>query len=147
MSRERRKRSIFEIMREYMEGLDDWADELLESTEHPSWDLRSCCLEPLWDVFVTADEVVVTADLPYAQPETVEVEVVGENMIEISAKMKRSVRFDDFGITHRKGEFSSFRSRARLPVPVDAERMKVYFKRGILEVHVPRKKGYRIKIE
>ena len=149
MYRERRKRSILEIMSDYMENLDALADELLESavTERPSWDIRSCCLEPLCNIFVTADEVVVTADLPYAQPETVEVEAVGENLIEISAKMRRKVRFDDFGITHREGEFSSFRSRARIPVPVETKRMKVSFKRGILEVHLPRKKGYRIKIE
>ena len=147
MSRERRKRSVFEIMREYMERFDDWADELLESTEHPSWDLQSCCLEPLWDIFVTADEVVVTADLPYTQPETVEVKAVEENIIEISAKMRHRMRFDDFGVTHRKGEFSSFHSRVRIPVHVETERMKIHFKRGILEVHLPRRKGYRIKIE
>ena len=149
MYRERKKRSIFEIMSEYMENLDTWADELLDSivSDRPSWDVQSRCLEPLCNIFVTADEVVVTADLPYAQPETVEVEALGENLIEISAKMKRKVRFDDFGISHRKGEFSSFRSRTRIPVPVETERMKIHFKRGILEVHLPRKKGYRIKIE
>jgi HSP20 family molecular chaperone IbpA len=148
MYKERRKRSIFEIMSEYMENLDALADKILETiTERPSWDVQSCCLEPLHNIFVTADEVVVTADLPYAEPETVEVEAVGENLIEMSAKMKRRVRFDDFGISHRKGEFSSFRSRARIPVPVETDRMKISFKRGILEVHLPRKKGYRIKVE
>ncbi len=149
MYREKRKRSILEIMSEYMENLDALADELLESavTERPSWDTQSRCLEPLCNIFVTADEVVVTADLPYARPETVEVEVVGENLVEISANMKHKVRFDDFGISHRRGEFSSFRSRARIPVPVETERMKISFKRGILEVRLPRKKGYRIKIE
>jgi len=97
MYRERKKRSIFEIMSEYMENLDAWADELLESavTERPSWDTQSRCLEPLCNIFVTADEVVVTADLPYTQPDTVEVEAVGENLIEISAKMKHKVRFGD----------------------------------------------------
>jgi len=149
MYRERRKRSIFEIMSEYMENLEALADEMLESAapERPSWDTQSCCLEPLCNIFVTTEEVVVTADLPYAQPETVEVEAVGENLIEISAKMRRKVRFGDFGISHRKGEFSSFRSRAPIPVPVETKRMKISFKRGILEVHLPRKKGYRIKIE
>jgi len=146
MYEERRKRSVLEIMREYMERLDAWADELLESPERPSWDVQSCCLEPLCDISVTPDEVVITADLPYAQPETVEVEAVGDTLIEISAKMKRKVGFGDFGITHRKGEFSSFRSRARIPVPVETDRMKIHFKRGILEVHLPRKKGHRIKI-
>jgi len=84
---------------------------------------------------------VVTADLPYVEPETVKVEAVSEDLIEIVAKMRQKLRFDDFGITHRKGEFSSFRCQARIPVPVDTERMKIYFKRGILEVHLPRKRG------
>ncbi len=148
MYRERRKRSIFEIMNEYMEDFDALADKILGTiTERPSWDIQSCCLKPLQNIFITADEVVVTADLPYAEPETVEVEAVGESLIEISANMKRRVRFDDFGITHRKGEFSSFRSRARIPVPVETDRMKIRFKRGILEVHLPRKKGYKIKVK
>ena len=149
MYREKRKRSIFEIMSQYMENLEALADEMLESAspEQPSWDTQSCCLEPLCNIFVTIDEVVVTADLPYAQPETVEVKAMDENVIEISAEMRRNVRFDDFGISHRKGEFSAFRSRVPIPVPVETERMKVSFKRGILEIHLPRKKGHRIKIE
>ncbi len=72
---------------------------------------------------------------------------MGENLIEISAKMKHKVKFGDFGISHREGEFSSFRSRAHIPVPIETKRMKIHFKRGILEVHLPRKKGYRIRIE
>lgn len=141
--RRRGRRSVFELMGEYMEDLEDMAEELVESAvvERPSWDVRSACLEPLCNVFVAVDEVVVTADLPYAEPETVKVEAVSEDLIEIGARMKQKLRFDDFGITHRKGEFSSFRCQARIPVPVDMERMKIYFKRGILEVHLPRKRG------
>jgi len=141
--RRRRRRSVFELMGEYMEDLEEMAEELVESAvaERPSWDVRSACLEPLCNIFVAADEVVVTADLPYVEPETVKVEAVSEDLIEIVAKMRQKLRFDDFGITHRKGEFSSFRCQARIPVPVDTERMKIYFKRGILEVHLPRKRG------
>jgi len=141
--RRRRRRSVFELMGEYMEDLEEMAEELVESAvaERPSWDVRSACLEPLCNIFVAADEVVVTADLPYVEAETVRVEAVSEDLIEIVAKMRQKLRFDDFGITHRRGEFSSFRCQARIPVPVDMERMKVYFKRGILEVHLPRKRG------
>jgi len=142
MSR-RRKRSIFDLMSEYMEDFRTWAEELIESVvaERPSWDTRSCCLEPLCNVLVAIDEVVVTADLPNTNPKSIRVEAVGEDFIEIRAKMKRKLRFDDFGITHRRGEFSSFRCQVRIPVPVDPEQMKIAFKRGVLEVHLPRKRG------
>jgi len=149
MSIGRRKRSIFEIIREHVEDLEAFADKLMESAlmERPSWDLQSCCLEPLCSVFVSADEVVVTADLPNIDPENIKVEAAEEDLIEITAKMKRKLRFEDFGITHRQGEFSAFRCQTRIPVPVDTKKMKTQFKHGILEVHLPRKKGYRIKVE
>jgi len=148
MSRKRR-RSIFELMREYMEDLEAAAEEMAELAvaERPSWDVRSSCLEPLCNVFVTTDDVVVTADLPYTEPKTVKVEAISEDRLEIGAKMRQKMRFDDFGITHRKGEFSSFRCQVRVPVPVNMKRMKVYFKRGILEIHLPRRRGYEIKVE
>ncbi len=148
MSR-RRKRPIFELMSEYMEDFEMMAEELIESAvvERPTWDVRSKCLEPLRNVFVTADEVIVTADLPYAEPETVKVEAISRDLIEIAAKMKREIRFHDFGITHRKGEFSSFRCQTRIPVPVDTKRMEIRFKRGVLEVHLPRKRGYPIRVK
>ncbi|RLI47077.1 hypothetical protein DRO69_01630 [Candidatus Bathyarchaeota archaeon] len=148
MSR-RRRRSIFEVMDEYMEGFRAWAEEMIESViaERPSWDIGTRCLEPLCNVFITVDEAIVTADLPNTDPKSIKVEALSEDSIEIRAKMKHKLRFDDFGITHRRGEFSSFRCQVRIPVPVDMEQMKIDFKRGVLEVRLPRKKGYEIKIE
>jgi HSP20 family molecular chaperone IbpA len=115
--------------------------------EGPSWDVSTCCLEPLCNVQVAAHEVVVTADLPYANPETIEVEQVGKRTLEIKAKMKRKINFKDFGITHRQGEFEFFRCQTRIPVPVDMKRMKKELKRDFLEVHLPRKKSHRTKVE
>ena len=145
----RRRRDLFELMRDYFEDWETFADELLKSvmTERPSWDIESCCLEPLCNVFVSADEVVVTADLPNIDPKTINVEAVNANMVEIKASMKRKIRFHDFGITHREGEFSSFRCNVRIPVPADMKKMETKFKRGILEVHIPRKKGYKIEVK
>jgi HSP20 family protein len=149
VSTRRRKRSIFEIIREHVEDLETFAGELIESTlgEHPSWDLQSCCLEPLCSVFVSVDEVIVTADLPNIDPKDIKVEAVGKDLIEITAKMKKKLHFEDFGITHRQGEFSAFRCQTSIPVPVNVKQMKTQFKHGILEVHLPRKKGYRIRVE
>ncbi|UCE16125.1 MAG: Hsp20/alpha crystallin family protein [Candidatus Bathyarchaeota archaeon] len=148
MSR-RRKHSIIDLMVEYMEDFKIWAEERIESAiaQRPSWNTRACCLEPLCNVFVAIDEVVVTADLPNTNPESVKVKAASEDLIEIRADMKRKMRFDDFGITHRKGEFSSFRCQVRIPVPVDTKRMQIDFKRGILEIRLPRKKDYATKVE
>jgi len=144
----RRRRPIFDLMRDYAEGLDAWADELVEyMTERPSWDVESCCLEPLSNIFVAANEVIITTDLPYADPDSIRVKAVDKNSIGITANMKRKLCFDDFGISHRKGEFSKFRCHVRIPVDLDTSHTKTQFRRGILEVRLRRKKGHRIKVE
>jgi len=145
----RRRRLIFDLISDYLEDLETLSEELGEvaMAEHPSWDLRSCCIEPLCSVFVAADEVVVTADLPYTDPDKVKVEQVNRNTLEIKAEMKRKISFHEFGVTHRKGEFQFFRCLTHIPVSVDAKKMRTRFKRGILEVHLPRKRGIRIPVE
>ena len=141
MSEKPRKRSIFDVMGEYVEAFDALADELLEATfpEGPSWNTETCCLQALSNVFVTTKEVVVTADMPNIEPETVKVEAVDEKVIQITAKMKKKVRFADLGICHRQGEFSALRCQDRIQVAFDSEKMKIAFTGGILEVRFPRK--------
>lgn len=149
MSERRRRRSIFELMSEYRKEFETLADEMMESTfaERPSWNTESCCLEPLCNVFVTPKEVIITADLPNAERESVKVEALSEDLIEITAKMKRKMRFEDFGITHREGEFSSLSCQSRIPVPVDTKQMKISLRHGILEIRFTRKRGYEIRLE
>jgi len=145
----RRRRSLFDLISDYMEDLEALSEELFEAemAERPSWDIKSCCIEPLCNVSVTPDEVVVIADLPNTNPNTIKVEQISQDTLEIKAEMKRKIRFNEFGITHREGEFQYFRCLNHIPVPVDAKRMKTQFKRGILEVRLPRRKGVRIHVE
>ena len=144
MSEKQRKRSIFDVMNEYMEEFETLADELMASafSEGPSWNTETCCLQALSNVFITPREVIVTADLPNIEPETVKVEAIDENLIEITAKMKKKVRFADLGIYHRQGEFSSLRCQNHIHVAFDAEKMKISCKGGILEIRFPRIKRY-----
>jgi len=144
----RRRRSIFDIMREHMEELEELAEEMMDQLiERPSWDVRTHSLEPLCDVSVAPDRVIVTADLPKVDPRSIRVSGVADDLIEITAKMRVKINFEDFGVTHRRGEFSCFSCRVPLPVPVDTSRAKARFRKGILEIILPRKRGYEIKVE
>jgi HSP20 family protein len=146
MENRKQKQSIFDMIREYL----DEAERLKEgipSIERPSWDLQTCTLEPLSSIFVTAKEVIITADLPYAEPDSVKVEPINSDRLEITAEMRRKVKFEEMGIVHHKGEFSSFSCQTRLPMPVDVKHMKTSFKRGLLEIRIPRKRSYKIPVE
>jgi len=141
----RRRRSIFEIINEYFENLEEWTERFREGLiEKPSWDHRACTMEPLRDIMVAPTEVIVTVDLPYAEENRIRVKPVGRDTIEIFAKMKRKIRFDDFGMTHYKGEFQTLHCRTRIPIPIDIDKMEVRFKKGILEIRLPRKHGHEI---
>ena len=141
MYEKRKKYSLLDLMKEHMEEIEGLADKLMEYafTERPSWNTDSCCLESLCNVSVTPEEVVITADLPNAEHESVKVEVLSEELIAITARMKRKMLLDDFGITHHKGEFSSLHCQPHVPVPINTKRMKMSFKQGILEIRFPRK--------
>lgn len=146
MSSSRRRRSIFELINEYVERMEALAEDLLP-TERPSWDVQAHTIEPLCNVFVTPDEVIVTADLPFSDPDSIKIEPIDRNILEVSAKIKRKVCCEDLGIIYQRGEFSTFNCQIRIPVPVNLEKREAKFKKGILEVRLPRKKGYEIKVE
>jgi HSP20 family molecular chaperone IbpA len=137
----KKKRSISDIIDAYFEDIEKWAEQFEETLmERPSWNLKNCTIEPLREIMVTPTEVVVTVDLPYTGKDTVKVKPVGNTSFEVSAKMKRKIRLDDLGVTHCKGEFQKFHCYMHIPVPVNMNRMDVHYKRGILEIRIPRKR-------
>jgi len=147
MSDKLEKPSRFNAMEKRIEKIEALAAELLASAfpEGPSWNTKTCCLHALSNVSVTPREVIVTADLPNIEPESLNVEAVNENLIEITAKLKKKVRFNDLGIYHRQGEFSFLRCQGRTHVAIDAEKMKISCEEGILEVRFQRKNIHKIE--
>jgi HSP20 family molecular chaperone IbpA len=117
---------------------EEWGTML---DERPSWNQKTSTIEPLRNMIVTPTEVIVTVDMPFTKEDTLQVKALGEDMLEISAKMKRKITFKEMGITHRIGEFQSFHFKSRIPVPVQMKKMKIRFKKGMLEVHLPRRNG------
>lgn len=144
---EEKKRTFFDKIAGRIENLEMLVEELKRSFDRPSWDSRSSSLEPLCNVFITSEKVLVTTDLPYVDTKSIKIKTLSDEQLEIKAKMKRSLRFRDFGVTYREGEFHAFRCLISIPVPVQMNKMETTFKKGILEIHIPRKKGVSINIE
>ena len=138
-----RRRDLLELLLEYMEEIQRASEEVLGALfepGRPSWDVRDGCIEPLTHISVSPDEVVVTMDLPFVKPETIRVRPVEEDLIEVVAEMKKALRPRDLGVVHVEGELRRLRCRTRLPVPVEVRAMRFEFRKGILEVRLPRKK-------
>jgi HSP20 family molecular chaperone IbpA len=136
----KRKRTISDIIDAYFDEFERWAEEFEETVmQRPSWNLKNCTMEPLREIMVAPTEVVVTVDLPYTDKNSIKVKPVSHTSLEVSAKLKKRIRLDDLGVSHCKGEFERFHCHVRIPVPVNMDKMGTHFKKGILEIRLPRK--------
>ena len=104
------------------------------------WNVEAACIHPLYNLSVTAAEVLLTVDLPYVEQKGVRVECPNEDSIEVYAETTRKITFKDLGVKHRRGEFNCYHALIRMPVPVNERKVSKKFKRGVLEVHIPRLK-------
>lgn len=104
---------------------------------------------PVVDVYETADELVVTTELPGAKEKDVHVSIVGDVLtIKGERKQDREVKEEHY---HRMERFyGSFERHIPLPIPVEADKVKARFRDGVLEIRLPKAeeiKPKEIKIE
>jgi HSP20 family molecular chaperone IbpA len=107
-------------------------------THGSGWNVAASCIQPLYNLFVAAKEVVLTVDLPYVNQKQVKLSCPTDDWVEIYAETSRKITFRELGAKHRHGQFTCYHARIRIPVPVDEKKVTTEFKRGILEVHLPR---------
>jgi HSP20 family molecular chaperone IbpA len=108
------------------------------STHGSGWNAATACIQPLYNLYVAANEVVLTVDLPYVDHKQVKLHCPTDDSLEVYAETNKKITFRDLGAKHRHGEFTCYRARIRMPVSVDEKRITTRFKRGVLEVHIPR---------
>jgi HSP20 family molecular chaperone IbpA len=101
------------------------------------WNVATACIEPLYNTFVTAKEVILTIDLPFVSTKSVRIRYLTADAIEIYAETTKKISFKDLGVKHRHGEFTCYHARIRLPAPI-RRKMITKLKRGVLEVHIER---------
>ena len=112
----------------------------MSSSHESGWNVAGACIEPLYNMMVGAAEVILTIDLPYVNQKQVKLSCPADDVLEIRAETNRKITFKDLGIKHRHGEFTCYHARIRTPVPINETKIKTRFKRGVLEVHLPRLK-------
>jgi HSP20 family molecular chaperone IbpA len=105
-----------------------------------SWNVTASCIEPLYNMFVAATEVVLTVDLPFVDQKQVKLRCPTGDLVEVYAETARKITFHQLGAKHRHGEFTSYHARIRVPVKVSRKKIVSKFKHGVLEVHLHRVK-------
>jgi len=139
---------MFERIRREIDRTFRELEEIIWGEERPMFDLTRRCLEPLAHVREEEDKVIVTVDLPYVKrKEDISVNVSGNSLI-IEAKMKRKVQYSTLAGVYRDVSFDTYRKVIRLPENVEPSGAVAKFRKGILEVIVPKKvRKFRVKVE
>jgi HSP20 family protein len=88
------------------------------------------------DVREQADEVIVVADLPGMEKDTVSLQLINPRALEISCARKSEKEEKEEGYYMRERVSGSMQRVVRLPAEVTGEDSKASFKNGVLEVHL-----------
>ena len=124
-----------------MGELDEFAEHVTERffCEHPGWNTLEACLEPLSNVFVTAENVRITVDMPFADAESINLQRIDEDTILLTAKLCRSLGFQDLGVGCRTGTFSTYKTEINVPKDVNLEYAELENRGNIIIITIPRK--------
>jgi len=107
------------------EVYDHWPGYLLSATA------------PTVDIEETDDEVIVTAEMPGLDEKDFNVELIDQRLI-LRGEKKASREEKKRNYYHAESSYGSFYRAVSLPCEVNGDNVRATYKRGILEVHMPK---------
>jgi HSP20 family protein len=94
------------------------------------------------DLYETTEELVVNAYLPGINREDLHLEVLGDTL-RITGELKHSIPETSMRVYVAQGRSGKFDLRYSLPIEIIAEQVKATYRRGVLEVRLPRAEAAR----
>lgn len=139
------ERSPFRELARLEREMGEWFDRF---PEWP-WGERGRAWAPAIDMVDHKDEIVLRADLPGLEEKDIEVTVEdGTVTIRGERREEKEEKRTDYYYSERT--YGVFARTVALPTTVDRERVKATFKKGVLEVHLPKAKeavGKKIEVK
>jgi len=111
----------------------------------PTWGDKERGWDPIVDMVDQKDEIVVKADLPGLEEKDIEV-TMQDSTLTIRGERKEKKENDYFA----ERSYGAFVRSLPLPAAVDADRVKATFKKGVLEIHLPKAieaKGKKVEVK
>jgi len=96
--------------------------------------------KPSVDISGSEKEYVISAELPGVDEKDISLELKGDALI-IKAEKQREKKTEDKGYYRVERRYGSFQRVLAVPEDADAEGIKANYKKGVLTVTLPRKKG------
>jgi HSP20 family protein len=128
---------LFE-MGDLRRSMDRMFDEmLLRNPRRPVSPVIPKKWEPLIEMFETATEVIVRAELLNVDPKAVEI-TVNEDILTLKGETKHEAEHKERNYIYREFAYGEFTRTLRLPTAVKGAEAKAVYKDGVLEVTMPK---------
>ncbi len=126
-------------------SLREVMDRLVEeSFVRPSWINRRERMDRLpVDVYSTAEELVIIASVPGAEPEDVDISIERDNL-HIKVEYKPPLENVDYVFQERL--YGTFERTLTLNIPVQTDKAEAVFEKGMLTLTVPKAEEIKPKI-
>lgn len=93
-------------------------------------------------VYETKDDLVVSCDIPGVREKEVSVSITGE-MLTVKGERKPAAEAQDESDHHLEPWYGKFERHLRLPIPVQADKVKATYRDGVLEIELPKAEGIK----
>lgn len=98
------------------------------------------CQYPALNLWSTADEAVVTAEVPGVDPKSMDVSVVG-NVLTLEGERSADGDAPAEAYHRRERGTGKFLRSIRLPYDVEADKVQAKYERGVVRITLPRKES------
>ena len=105
---------------------------------------------PLLDLYETADDIVIEADLPGIDPQDLDVSILNGLLTIEGVKRERVDETEKINYLCMERSFETFKRVIKITVPVNPKGASAHYQRGVLTVNLPKlkdKRGERIKVK
>jgi HSP20 family protein len=92
---------------------------------------------PAVNIWTNPDGAIVTAEIPGVNTEDIDISVVGDTLT-ISGRREPRELDESEGYHRRERGFGSFTRSVQLPFQVEGNNVEASFKKGVLEITLPR---------
>jgi HSP20 family molecular chaperone IbpA len=93
---------------------------------------------PCTDIFEREDAIVVLADMPGVSPDTVDVDLIG-NELTIAGRVDET-SIEGHSLSYAEYEVGDYRRRFRISGGIEADKIDAAIKNGVLQVVLPKSK-------
>lgn len=129
---------LFEDISGLRRSVDRMFDELLlHNPRRPVTAVTPKKWEPPIEMFETATEVIVRAELPNIDPKAVEI-TVHEDILTLKGETKHEEEHKERNYFYRELAYGAFTRTVKLPTAVKGTETKAVYKDGVLEVTMPK---------